>query len=534
MRYRLVMIVLAQAALVAGLALALRLGVMPLGVRGEWEWPRVPVGPMPIDLALAAAGLAAYAGFVALGFRALSGRTSRRREAAWLAGLLGGAVAIQATLMSGAPLGYGLTKWVTLHNPGSNGYYTVAKAQIDDPWRFLAEYPDWIRRQDALHVGTHPPGLFLASHAALRAMESRPKLARFVVDHLPWSVAEGFRQVVGALPVADRAALALTGALVLLACAATVVPLYLLARSSLSAPEAWVAASLWPLVPSAILFQPTADTAFPLLSTSALALAAHAGRSGPRRGYLLAAGAGLVLALGMAFTLAFLPVGLVVAILLAGARARTCVAGRSRSSRRASGSSSRPSRPGGSRGRTRSSSGGGTGATTRGSTRSIARSYSAWVVANPIEMTLALGLAASAWALIGLLAPRRAPRAAWAALAVLLVLNFSGRNLSEVARLWLPFMPPLLTATGPGLARLGGGRRPSPRVCFEARTLGSLIFWGPPGTGKTTVARLLGGCHRARVRADFRGVLRRRRSEEGVRRSARAPRDRQGHALVRR
>jgi methylthioxylose transferase len=457
MRYRLVMMILAQAALVAGLALALRLGVMPLGVRGEWEWPRVPVGPMPIDLALATAGLAAYASFVALGFRALSGRTSRRLEAACLTGLLGGAVAIQATLMSGAPLGYGLTKWVTLHNPGSNGYYTVAKAQIDDPWRFLAGYPDWIRRQDALHVGTHPPGLFLASHAALRAMESRPKLARFVVDHLPWSVAEGFRQVVGGLPLADRAALALTGGLVLLACAGTVVPLYLLARSSLSAPEAWVAASLWPLVPSAILFQPTADTAFPLLSTSALALAAHAGRSGPRRGYLLAAVAGLVLALGMAFTLAFLPVGLVAAILLAGARGPAL--------RR--GALSIVATGVGFLGATLAAWAV-TGANPfvvwwwngRNHARfyeEYARSYASWVVANPIEMTLALGLAASAWALIGLLAPRRAPRAAWAALAVLLVLNFSGRNLSEVARLWLPFMPPLLTATGPGLARLGGG-----------------------------------------------------------------------------
>jgi len=299
--------------------------------------------------------------------------------------------------------------------------------------------------------------LFLASHAALRAMESHPRSARFVVDHLPWSVAEGFRQVVGGLPVADRAALALTGGLVLLACAATVVPLYLLARSSLSAPEAWVAASLWPLVPSAILFQPTADTAFPLLSTSALALAAHAGRSGPRRGYLLATGAGLVLALGMAFTLAFLPVGLVVAILLAGARGP--VLRRGVLSIVATGvgflvatlaawvvTGANPFVVWWWNGRNHSRF-----------YEEYARSYSTWILANPIEMTLALGLTASAWALIGLLAPRRAPRAAWAALAVLLVLNFSGRNLSEVARLWLPLMPPLLTATGLGLVRLGGG-----------------------------------------------------------------------------
>jgi hypothetical protein len=49
------------------------------------------------------------------------------------------------------------------------------------------------------------------------------------------------------------------------------------------------------------------------------------------------------------------------------------------------------------------------------------------------------------------------PHSVWATLVVLALVNLTGRNMGEVARLWMLFTPPLLIAAGHGLHRLGGG-----------------------------------------------------------------------------
>ena len=67
-----------------------------------------------------------------------------------------------------------------------------------------------------------------------------------------------------------------------------------------------------------------------------------------------------------------------------------------------------------------------------------------------------------------------------------------------------------------------------------SRRLASMILWGPPGCGKTTIARLLARRHRPRLRAALGGVFRRRRSAQGVRGGEEAPREGARHAAVRR
>jgi hypothetical protein len=449
------LLLFASAGLVVGLGGVLRDREIPLGVPGEWTWSRLgeQIEPVAVDVGLAAVGLGLFAGFAAIGRRdlgRLGPQPARWREGGWVAGLVAAGVLAQLAAMTASPPGYGIAKAVTLAMTGSSGYYHVAREEMADPMAFLRDYPEWIKGQDVYHVGTHPPGLFVLSRAVLGLMDTSPGLAKGIDAITPRGLSDAFRQIIGPIPRADRAALVLLAGLTMLACAATSAPIYLMMRGSGADPAtSWSSAVLWPLVPSAVLFQPTADTAFPLLAAMSVALAT-------RRGPVSSTMAGVVLAFGMACSLVFLAVGLIVGLMLAThkgmpIRRRLLLIGLTGVGFLA------PTLLGWAV----------TGANPfliwwenqskhAGFYGENPRSYFPWLVMNPIELIVGLGLSASAWVVVAMVAGK-APRASWFSMLVLVILTLTGRSLSEVGRLWLPFFPMLLAAAGPGQARVGGG-----------------------------------------------------------------------------
>ncbi len=460
----------AQAVAVVGVNAALRSKVLPLGVPGEWEWSRITFPARLDGVALACVSILIYAGYCIFGYACLSGpgeSKSRVRTGVLLVGLAIAAGFTQVMVQEGAPPGYGLTKWVmALQGAGSSGYYTVIKRELKQKplSQFVREYPEWIKGQDALHTGTHPPGLFIVAAVNLDLMQRHPAWGNWLLRTLPPSV-EGAYKVIKNTDIKNRyrdfqrddaASLAFTGLLTLLACAGTVIPLHVLARNWLPPAESWAAACLWPLVPSAVLFQPVSDTFYPFLSTLALALAVPGARRIPT--LVRAVLSGLVMGLGMQFSLVFLPVGLIAAILVL----------------------SRSSVSWPDRWRTILAIGAGFLGFTLGvwllsganpfaiwwsNQKNHARfyveyprSYLPWVIANAVELCVALGLASTLALSCAVVRPRSLPLPTLATLAVLIVLTLSGKNLSEIARLWLPLLPPLLLGSSAGLKLIEAGK----------------------------------------------------------------------------
>ena len=233
------------------------------------------------------------------------------------------------------PVTYGSVKpnWVP-YDKGSAGYFIESVTSDESTAEFLAGYEDELAKGDVLHIGTHPPGLFLINRALLAICEASTGFSELVLQTQPKDMAESFRTVEAGARLApelkqhQRAALWLSVMLTQFAAAAAVVAIYWLIRAAevirirssfnfggfvvnveedmaTSSSTAWMAAALWPLVPSIAVFLPKSDALFPLLFTLVLPVwltALH------RRSHLLAALTGLMIWANAMLSLAVLPV----------------------------------------------------------------------------------------------------------------------------------------------------------------------------------------------------------------------------------
>jgi methylthioxylose transferase len=303
---------------------------LPLGVPGEWTWPRHDADAASFGfLVLAAFGAAAYLGFVAMGTRRMAAaRLSRLEAIVWLVGLGVAAACWLWTVQETAPTAGQLAKGpFVLYYPSSSGYFTKARYEEPDAAALLRNYEALMSEGDVLHVGTHPPGLFLVFHGLLSFEARFPHLTAVIDRWQPTSFQEAFDVVLentARTPqpanLHDRSVLWMATLLVLGCAAATVWPLYGLLRFQTDRATAWLVASLWPTLPAVAIFIPKSDAAYPLVATGIVWWLVSAWRT---RSFLGALVGGVGVWCGMLASLAVLPVLLFCGLWILVAEART-------------------------------------------------------------------------------------------------------------------------------------------------------------------------------------------------------------------
>ncbi len=441
----------------------------PLGVPGEWVWPRLSWASesvaawawalVPVLLVGALYVAVCVVGGVSVG------RVSGWVRGGWLAGLCMAGflwlLAVQAAAPT--PLGLGKVPWVLFYRR-SSGYFSEARDRNRSVAQYLAEYEGLMRQGDVLHIGTHPPGLFLVYRGLLAACDASSSLRRAALATEPPSVREAFAVIDQTERLSGRwlgdeeqAALWLAFLITQAVAVSTVVPAYLLMRQDHDATTAWQAVAFWPLVPALAVFLPKSDALYPFLGMTSVWLWRA---SLSKRSLAAALAAGLSFWLGLLLSLAMLPIAL-----LAFVATGWQIAGAEQGQRRTAWKTALGA------------------ATIAGSAFVLAtvvfsvlghirlpavwwlnytnhaafyehfpRTYRRWLPINVIEFAVAAGTPLAVAALAGL-ACGAAGRSSRSRPALAVPIGFavtwtclwlSGKNMGEAARLWIVLMPWLL------------------------------------------------------------------------------------------
>lgn len=364
---------------------------------------------------------------------------------------------MQVGLQLAAPSTFGMAKWaMCTFYPASSGYYSVAANQVNHLPEFLENYPDWIKKQDALHIGTHPPGLILEAKLWIDFWESRPRASQILLNNLIGELRGAVRMLVPGkrFPEHQLAAIVSISITHWLFCTLAIFPIWkMMRRLDFSPSTAWQIAAIWPVVPSAVMFQPASDIVFPVFTVTAFVLSLESVKSNFNYKWLAFESlvCGLILSFGMFLSLVFLAVGLIVAFLLLFTSELTRNQKLGRLIFVGIGFIS------------------GTtlwGVITNANPLKIwyynkinhgrfyveyPRNYFKWVLADIVELSFGFGLPLTCLLLLGtvlfMLREKISDNQFQPFLFTSLVLTglvISGKNLSEVSRLWLPFMPVLL------------------------------------------------------------------------------------------
>ena len=201
--------------------------------------------------------------------------------------------------------------WV-LYDPGASGYFYEATFDIKDTNVFLKTYEAKMEEGDVLHVGTHPPGMFLLAKGCIELCRSVPSIQTIVESLTSNSLVEAFRYVEQnarlqrSLTPVELAGLELLSLVTLMLATMTLIPLCLLANRFFSPTIAWMLCCLWPTIPTIAVFFPKSDVIFPLVSVLLLLLAVIAAQT-TKKAFVIGMVAGSILLLTVCLSLAILP-----------------------------------------------------------------------------------------------------------------------------------------------------------------------------------------------------------------------------------
>lgn len=289
----------------------------PLGIPGEWEWGRIELSRTALNEVLLNLGIVAPAGAMWLAYVLWGARRIDRenaRSGLLLTGLFGVSMLWIFAVQVLPPSPHSQLKGWVLYLPETSGYFYEARYEMNDADEFLAGYEAKMAAGDVLHVGTHPPGLFLLNRGVWTLCRDWPQ----ATAALRWSTPSGLNESFDTLSEiaaerrldltdADKAALWLDMLLTQAAAVFACVPLFLMLRRSVSKSAAWLAASTWVLVPALAAFLPKSDALMAGLGAVFLWLWISGLQE---RSVVRSVAAGVVFWLGSLCSLAIVPVGL--------------------------------------------------------------------------------------------------------------------------------------------------------------------------------------------------------------------------------